>query len=251
MNRTFYKTLFLLVAIYIGLKLIRPPLLSSLVQIYMGITVVAILIYVSANSKRFNAWIAPLKFLLFEERAKILRTVVIILIPSIFSVIVYSKLSPQIEPPADLRIIHPAPPSEIEFKGKKMTLAGLENPFRVPDKEELNRYTQEGKNIYYQNCFYCHGDNLDGQGHFAKGLNPLPANFVDAGTIAQLQESYLFWRIAKGGPGLPENAQPWNSAMPIWENMLSEEEIWKVILWLYEGSGRHPRTWDKSEKHQE
>ena len=26
---------------------------------------------------------------------------------------------------------------------------------------------------------------------------------VDSGTIAQLQESYLFWRIKKGGVGLP------------------------------------------------
>ena len=83
-----------------------------------------------------------------------------------------------------------------------------------------------------------------GDGHFASGFNPLPANFVDAGTIAQLQESYVFWRISKGGPGLPSNAHPWDSAMPVWENMLSEDDIWKAILWLYEGSGRQPRTWE-------
>ena len=61
-----------------------------------------------------------------------------------------------------------------------------------------------------------------------------------------LQESYVFWRVAKGGPNLPPNAHPWNSAMPVWENMLSEEEIWKVILWIYEGAGRSPRTWEES-----
>jgi len=125
-----------------------------------------------------------------------------------------------------------------------MVLADLENPLRVSDEEKLRRYIEEGKKVYYQNCFYCHGDNLAGKGHFAQGFNPLPANFVDAGTIAQLQESFVFWRIAKGGPDLPANAQPWNSAMPVWENLLSEEEIWKAILWIYEGAGQHPRTWE-------
>lgn len=241
----FYKTLLLLFAIFIGLELIRPPLLASLLGIYMAMAFIAILIYVSANAQRLEEWLVPLKMLLFEAGAKIPRTILIILLPFLLGVVVYSKVTPELEPPASLRIIHPAPPAEIDFRGKKMVLAGLENPFRVADKEKLNQYIQEGKKIYYQNCFYCHGDTLQGDGHFAKGFNPLPANFVDAGTIAQLQESYVFWRVAKGGPGLPSNAQPWNSAMPVWENMLSEEEIWKVILWIYEGAGRQPRTWEK------
>ena len=76
---------------------------------------------------------------------------------------------------------------------------------------------------------YCHGDNLDGKGHFAHGFNPPPANFVDPGTIAMLQEAYLFWRIAKGGPGLPKESTPWNSVMPAWEDRLTEEQIWQVI----------------------
>jgi hypothetical protein len=29
----------------------------------------------------------------------------------------------------------------------------------------------------------------------------------------QLTESFVFWRIAKGGPGLPKEGAPWNSAM--------------------------------------
>ena len=98
--------------------------------------------------------------------------------------------------------------------------------------------------VYFQNCFPCHGDNLDGAGQFALGFIPPPANFVDVGTIAQLQESYVFWRIAKGGPGLPPESHPWNSAMPVWENFLSEEEIWKVILYIYAGAGQAPRTWE-------
>jgi mono/diheme cytochrome c family protein len=66
------------------------------------------------------------------------------------------------------------------------------------------------------------------------------------GTIAQLTESFVFWRIAKGGVGLPREGAPWNSAMPAWEDYLTEEEIWAVILFLYEQTGRHPRTWEEA-----
>jgi len=92
----------------------------------------------------------------------------------------------------------------------------------------------------------CHGDHLDGLGHFASGLNPLPANFQDNGTIAQLTESFVFWRVAKGGPGLPREGTPWNSAMPAWEEFLTEDEIWSVVLFLYDQTGWKPRTWEVS-----
>jgi len=57
-----------------------------------------------------------------------------------------------------------------------------------------------------------------------------------------LQETYLFWRIAKGAPDLPQESTPWSSAMPAWENFLSEEEIWDVILFLYDYTGQRPRA---------
>jgi mono/diheme cytochrome c family protein len=101
-----------------------------------------------------------------------------------------------------------------------------------------------GKRIYYQNCLPCHGDRLDGGGHFAHGFSPTPASFADNGTIAQLTESYVFWRVAKGGPGLPREGTPWNSAMPVWENFLTEDEIWAVVLYIYDQSGWKPRRWE-------
>ncbi len=33
--------------------------------------------------------------------------------------------------------------------------------------------------------------------------------------------------------------------MPVWQNFLSEEEIWKVILYLYDYTGRRPRSWER------
>jgi mono/diheme cytochrome c family protein len=101
--------------------------------------------------------------------------------------------------------------------------------------------------LYVQNCVPCHGDRLDGEGPAAHALNPVPADFTDNGTISQLTESYVFWRIAKGGPGLPVEGAPWNSAMPVWEDILTADEIWSVILFIYERSGSRPRTWEEAE----
>jgi hypothetical protein len=75
----------------------------------------------------------------------------------------------------------------------------------------------------------------------------VPANFQDQGTIAQLSESFVFWRIAKGGVGLPAEGTPWNSAMPAWEDMLTAEEIWAVTLFLYEQTGWEPRVMEVHE----
>ncbi len=60
--------------------------------------------------------------------------------------------------------------------------------------------------------------------------------------IPILQEGFLFWRIAKGAPGLPEEGGPWDSAMPAWESFLSEEEMWNVITFLTEFTGYPPRS---------
>ncbi len=66
------------------------------------------------------------------------------------------------------------------------------------------------------------------------------------GTISQLEETYVYWRIATGGPGLPQGATPWNSSMPVWQDFFSDEEIWQVVAYIYEASGSTPRV---SEEH--
>jgi mono/diheme cytochrome c family protein len=126
-------------------------------------------------------------------------------------------------------------------------LLKLENPYRKLEKEDPEQFRElieEGAEVYIKNCQYCHGDKLDGKGPYADGLNPTPLNFQDVGTIAQLQESYLFWRITTGGPGLPQEAAPWISSMPVWQNFLEEDEVWKVIMFLYDYTGHRPRSWE-------
>lgn len=174
-----------------------------------------------------------------------MRAGLLVLLPALVAFVAYGRVKPSLAAPPSFRAIHPAPPGSISFKGKTIQLAGLENPLRS-DGAPIERHYEEGKRIYYQNCLACHGDLLNGRGHYALGLNPEPADFQDVGTIAQLTESYVFWRIAKGGPGLPNEGGPWNSAMPAWENYLGENEIWSVIVFLYQQSGKTPRTWEEA-----
>ncbi|MFQ5990373.1 MAG: c-type cytochrome, partial [Candidatus Methylomirabilales bacterium] len=222
---------------------IRPPIPLSLLVLYMAITLVAVLAYVSADEDSWHAFLQPLSALVLDEGKRPLRVGLMVAFPILAGVYAYAAGGTAVSPPAELRAIHPAPPTSITFRGKEVQIEGLENPFRQ-DAANFEGYVAEGGTIYSRNCVFCHGDTLDGKGIFAHGFNPSPADFTDTGTIAQLQQSYLFWRIAKGGPGLPTESAPWSSAMPSWEDRLSEEEIWKVILYLYWAAGVEPRRWE-------
>lgn len=223
---------------------IQPPIPASLLLLYMAITTAAILVWVSASEAWWHEFKAPFITLLVERERKWLvglRWAVLVIIPALVAWDVYQRVTPRVEAPAELRSIHPAPPASITFGGETIDLQTVVNPFRgaggAPDPTAL----AAGKNIYGQRCVLCHGDALKGNGLFADSLNPRPADFTDAGTIAQLQEGYVFWRIAKGGPNLPTEGKGWNSAMPAWEGTLTGDEIWQVILYLYDASDQHPR----------
>jgi mono/diheme cytochrome c family protein len=246
---TFWIALALLGAVYAGLKLlIHPPIPASVLTMYMALTAIAILVFVAADGRRFASFSAPLAAVFDGRAPRAVRVLVLASIPVAAAWATYLRVAPALDEPFEPRVIHPEPPSSFLLHGRRIEVAGLQNPQRVAGPE-LQARIAEGKTIYYQNCFFCHGDALAGDGHFAAAFRPIPANFRDVGTISMLQESFVFWRVATGGPGLPKGATPWNSAMPVWQDFLSEEEMWKVIVYLYAGSDSTPRTWDEEVKH--
>jgi mono/diheme cytochrome c family protein len=99
----------------------------------------------------------------------------------------------------------------------------------------------EGRALYAMNCRACHGDSVGGDGPMADGFKLRPINFTDNGTIETIVEGYTFWRVTNGGPGLPTEATPWDSAMPEWKLSLTEEERWKIILAEYDLAQKTPR----------
>ncbi len=228
----------LLAAVFLFLKfalpLITAPLPMSLIWLYLFLATIGIIVFGTLSGESTEALLGPVfRFLSGEGiggATKALRLAVLVLFPLLVGWQTYSGLVSSTQPPAENRTIHPAPPGEF---------VGLANP--VPNTPEN---VMMGKGLYAAFCSPCHGPKFNGNGPASDGFNPPPANFVDPGTIAQLQESYLFWRIKKGGVGLNVEGHPWKSAMPRWEAELPDDWIWKIIMAEYAGSGHKPRTWE-------
>lgn len=231
------KSVLLLVTLYVFFKFIMPlftaPLPTSLILLYMALSLAGIVIYATVSERLTHAFFDPImKFLSGHEingTLRMARLALLALFPLLVGWQTYVSIAPSDQPPVENRTIHPAPPSEF---------VGLANPVRNTPENVMM-----GKGLFAAFCSPCHGANFDGKGPAARGFDPPPANFVDSGTIAQLQESYLFWRIKKGGVGLPIESMPWKSAMPRWEVQLPDEMIWKIIMGEYDGAHQKPRTW--------
>jgi mono/diheme cytochrome c family protein len=241
----FVQAVLILVLAFVILRVgIQPPAPWSVLTLYMSIVLLAVLVFVSADSDSWREFVRPIRSTLVNPDRRYLRLGLLIAIPLLLGYYAYTQAAAKPQAPPELRAVHPAPPSSIQFRGKEIQITGLDNPLRK-DQASFKKHVAAGGETYIRNCMYCHGDNLDGKGHFAFGFNPPPANFQDPGTIAMLQEAYLFWRIAKGGPGLPKESTPWNSVMPAWEDRLTEEQTWQVIIYLYDATGQQPRRWEE------
>lgn len=230
--------------------ILNPPLPASILITYMSICTVGVLLVVTFDNTTATRFFAPLLSLFGAPNRKAPRAVAFIAVIAGAGALTYNAVKPSITSPVELRTVHPAPPSSLKAYGNTYNLLTLENPYRAKFDENSDDYREivaEGAGLYYKNCVYCHGDKLDGTGHFAGAFTPRPINFQDVGTIAQLQEAFLFWRITKGGPGLPVEGTPWASAMPVWEDMLKEDEVWKIISFLYDYTGFEPRSWKLAE----
>jgi mono/diheme cytochrome c family protein len=94
--------------------------------------------------------------------------------------------------------------------------AALANPI-PPTRSSIER----GREIYEQNCQTCHGEYGRGDGPTGRFLRPRPADLQQH--VTAHTEGQLYWWISKGFPG---------SAMPAWEDSLSEEDRWNVLNYI-------------------
>lgn len=89
---------------------------------------------------------------------------------------------------------------------------------------------EAGRAIYEERCWFCHGEEGDGEGPVAPYLWPKPRDFTMGSyklrtTLSgelPLDED-LFRTISLGVPG---------TSMPGWESVLPEEERWRVIAYI-------------------
>jgi mono/diheme cytochrome c family protein len=221
------------------------PVPASAQGIYMGIVTLALFAYVTSSDERQRSFVDPLVNFAGDSRYTIPLVLVLLALPALAAYREYANANVPVEPPFFARTVHPSPPTEITVHDQKIDMLASDNPLRAletSDPEKFKQHVANGKDLYYKHCFYCHADALGGDGMYAHGLNPAPANFIDQGVLPNFTETFFFWRIAKGGPGMPDEGAPGDSAMPEWERFLSNEEMWEVVLFLYDHTGYRPRA---------
>src|SRR3989475_6947616 len=220
----FVQAVVILVGAFLALRFgIRPPASWGGTRCYMAGVFLAVLISVSSDTDSWRSFVTPMRAALVDPSQRPVRIVLAVALPILLGYYAYTQAAARPQAPAELRAVHPAPPGSIQFRGKEINIAGVDNPLRK-DVATFKRNVAAGGEIYVRSCMFCHGDNLDGHGLFASALNPPPAQFEDPGTIALLQESYLFWRIAKGAPGVAAESTPRHSAGPAVEGCPTGEE---------------------------
>jgi DMSO reductase family type II enzyme heme b subunit len=252
----FWSVALALVAVWLLLELALPwigmwvtgyprplPVPGVVRLIYLALALVGAAVYVTISDESIAEFLRPLIAGLrgpdpASPRARGLRgarLAVLVLVPLAAGGFVYARTAPRIQSPTVLRIQHPTLPGAYER---------MRNPFR----ERLDERTlAEGYQIFQINCRPCHGDAADGAGPMAWGFRLKPANFTDPGTIATVVEAYAFWRVTEGGPGLPPEGTPWDSAMPAWRQDLTDEQKWKAVMAAYDLAGVEPRKPEKLE----
>ena len=82
-----------------------------------------------------------------------------------------------------------------------------------------------GKADYEAYCQSCHGPSGQGDGPAGASLDPKPGKIAEVSKVAS--DGYLYWRLAEGGM-----MAPFNSSMPAWKDVLSEDQIWQVITYV-------------------
>jgi hypothetical protein len=238
-----------LAGFYLLLRLIQPPIPNSVIIEYMAFALAGVLIHVTLDDERIKRFWEF--FVSSAEERQLLRAqrwALLAVLPLICGWWAYSAVTPSYSPPVEIFQRHPTPPP------------GALEGIHVPDWAAAAAHWKptdidEGQKLYKANCAVCHGEKLDGQGIAAIGFRaPIaPANFRDAGTISQLTLRYVFWRLTIGGV-----QNQFNSAMPSWTahtaeatgegghqplymHDLTEDETWKVIMFLYKETGFEPR----------
>ena len=98
-----------------------------------------------------------------------------------------------------------------------------EEASEVPNPIEADAASVEaGSVIFATNCATCHGENGEGDGPAAEGLEKKPADLRES-HVQELSDGALFYIITHGIPDTP---------MVAWENGLTEEDRWQVVNFL-------------------
>jgi len=96
------------------------------------------------------------------------------------------------------------------------------------------RYAKHGELLYLTHCAFCHGDKLEGQPNWkTRNKNGrLPAPPHDETGHTWHHSDQLLFDLVKFGMVPPNAPQAYQSDMPAYENILTDEEIRTVLNYI-------------------
>ena len=197
-----------LIAAFVFLRWgIDPPLPTSIQGMFIAILTLALLAYLSADSSHFRFVLDRFVAFTTQRKYTIPLLAVIVLLPCLAALRVYFDVTEGPAPPLRSRTIHPPPPVSIEVAGNTIDLVNDDNPYRALETEDpaaFEEHVENGRRVYYENCVYCHGDDMAGDGLFAHGFDPIPANFPGRHDHRHASGRLHFLAHRQGRPGAAE-----------------------------------------------
>jgi len=262
---------------------IYPPLPFSIRAVYGIVTLCAVFMWVSGSKVEWEAFRRPVLNVLdgVTKFHQGIRLLVVVVLPLACWGGTFWYLFPIFEEPVELRTPIPALPAATVVHGQTFVLQRARNPYRVnlqgqydpeysirfladrdnsglmrdvndpeanpwnPDAKGYMKAVREGGILYFENCHFCHGAELNGLGMLGYAVRPYPFNFKGLRGIMRRADSSRFFHVAQGGLGLPGEAFPWSSSMPPFKEHLTIDEIWKVVLFVFWHTGEPPFFWDE------
>lgn len=100
------------------------------------------------------------------------------------------------------------------------------NPF-APTEDAI----EAGAALYAEQCIGCHGAAGFGDGDAGLAVDPSPALLKFLVDDPRAVDGYLLWSIAEGGARF-------GSEMPAYKGLLTENEMWQIIVFMRSGFGR-------------
>ncbi|MHB8501669.1 MAG: c-type cytochrome [Candidatus Acidiferrales bacterium] len=111
-----------------------------------------------------------------------------------------------------------------------ITIAVYQNrPWKIPEAAKLRRNPIQSspaalaaaRAIYLDKCANCHGQTGNGDGPDAAMYYPSPASLADAKRMNSVTDGEIFYQISQG-----------RKPMPAFKKRLSEEQRWKLVLFV-------------------
>ena len=107
---------------------------------------------------------------------------------------------------------------------------------------------QAGEKIYHTHCAACHGANLEGQPDWrirdANGFLPAPPHDATGHTWHHADD--LLFEITKYGPSVVVGDSNYKTTMPIYKDVLSDDEIIAVLSFIKNTWPEEQRSWQEA-----